>query len=73
VPGVLLLDAVATAAERWTGSPLCLAGLPAVKFLQPLLPDEEACIALQRDGSQLRFRVLRGDTLLAQGTLELAP
>lgn len=73
VPGVLLLDAVAAAADAWNGSPLRLAGLPAVKFLQPLLPGEEACIALERTGSQLRFRVLRGDTLLAQGTLELAP
>lgn len=72
VPGVLLLEAVLGAAEAAEGAPLALAAVPSAKFLQPLLPDQEARIHLQREGTRLRFRVLRDDDLLAQGTLELA-
>lgn len=72
VPGVLLLEAVLAAAEAWLGRPLQPVALPSVKFLQPLLPGQEADIALAAEGTGLRFQLLRGDQLLAQGRLELA-
>lgn len=73
VPGVLLLDRVIAAIEAEHG-PLGPLRLPQVKFVQPLLPGEDARIELvlrpfdkadERKG--WRFRVLRGDTLLATG------
>ena len=71
VPGVVLLDRVLEAIELEHGviGPL---RLPQVKFLQPLLPGEEARVELESTGlpgapPRWRFRVLRGDTLLASG------
>jgi 3-hydroxymyristoyl/3-hydroxydecanoyl-(acyl carrier protein) dehydratase len=67
VPGVVLLDRVVAAIEA-THGPLPPLRLPQVKFVQPLLPDEDAEIALEpQAGHRWKFRVLRGDTLLASG------
>src|SRR5688500_3501469 len=73
VPGVVLLDRVLAAIEAAHG-PLGPLRLPQVKFLQPLLPGEEARVELEAGsgprGSTVprwRFRVLRADTLLASG------
>ena len=68
VPGVLLLDHVVAAIEATAGA-LPALRLPQVKFVQPLLPGEEAQIVLdaQPDARRWRFRVLRGDTLVASG------
>ena len=75
VPGVVLLDRVFDAIDAGHSGPAPApsAGplrLPQVKFLQPLLPDEAARVELQRgegDVPRWRFRVLRGDDLLATG------
>jgi 3-hydroxyacyl-[acyl-carrier-protein] dehydratase len=70
VPGVVLLDRVLEAVEREAG-PLGALSLPQVKFLQPLLPGEEARVELEplaaSPGARWRFRVLRGEALLASG------
>lgn len=68
VPGVVLLDRVLEAIER-THAPLGALRLPQVKFVQPLLPDESARIELQADAgaARWRFRILRGDALIASG------
>lgn len=71
VPGVVLLDRVLEAIELQHG-PLGPLRLPQVKFLEPLLPDEIAEIELEsvaprQARARWRFRVLRGDTLLASG------
>ena len=73
VPGVVLLDRVLAAIEAVHG-PLGPVRLPQAKFLQPLLPGEEARVELDAcpadrggAGARWRFRVLRGDTLLASG------
>ncbi|HEV8694801.1 MAG TPA: hypothetical protein VGQ93_11565 [Lysobacter sp.] len=76
VPGVVLLDRVVAAIEAQHG-PLGPLRLPQVKFVQPLLPGEEARIELvlrpfdgpraQDERKEWRFRVLRGDVLLASG------
>ena len=66
VPGVVLLDRVVEAIESAHG-PLRRLRLPQVKFLQPLRPGEPASIELSGDAPRWRFRVLRGETLLASG------
>lgn len=67
VPGVVLLERVAAALRDWRGERV--EKLDA-KFLQPLLPDEEAVIELREDGSGIRFTVTRaGGAILARGTL----
>ena len=68
VPGVVVLDHVVAAIEATHGA-LPPLRLPQVKFVQPLLPGEEAQIVLdaQPDARRWRFRVLRGDTLVASG------
>ena len=68
VPGVVLLDEVLACAGGGM-----LARIPQVKFVAPLRPGEEARIELERDGTRARFRVLRGDVLLASGELQFAP
>lgn len=74
VPGVVLLDRVLEAIEH-THAPLRALRLPQVKFLQPLLPDESARIELQADQQPVprwRFRILRGDELIASGEVVAA-
>jgi 3-hydroxymyristoyl/3-hydroxydecanoyl-(acyl carrier protein) dehydratase len=67
VPGVVLLDHVVTAIEATHGV-LPALRLPQVKFVQPLLPGEDADIALDAlPGARWKFRILRGDALLASG------
>lgn len=66
VPGVVLLDCVVAAIEA-THGPLGPLRLPQVKFMQPLLPGEAARVELEGGPPRWRFRILRGDTLLASG------
>ncbi len=70
VPGVLLLERVLEAIEA-THGPLGPLRLPQVKFAQPLLPGEQARIELAGDAPRWRFRVSRGDVLLASGEVGL--
>lgn len=68
VPGVVMLDRVLDAIEAAHG-PLGVLTLPQVKFMQPLLPGETARIELDGDAPSWRFRVLRGQDLLASGAV----
>jgi 3-hydroxyacyl-[acyl-carrier-protein] dehydratase len=71
VPGVVLLDRVAAALQAWRGDAVC--GFPQVKFLAPLLPDEPAEVVLETTATpRVRFRVLRGDALIASGEIDIA-
>ncbi|MEO8671418.1 MAG: hydroxymyristoyl-ACP dehydratase [Tahibacter sp.] len=70
VPGVVLLDHVAAALQRWRG--VGIVGLPQVKFLASLLPEQNAVVELESGATRIRFRVRRGDTLLACGEIETA-
>jgi 3-hydroxymyristoyl/3-hydroxydecanoyl-(acyl carrier protein) dehydratase len=68
VPGALLLARVARAAAKLADAPL--AGVPAVKFHAPLRPGERFEVELARSaGALVEFRVLRGDTKIASGSL----
>jgi 3-hydroxyacyl-[acyl-carrier-protein] dehydratase len=70
VPGVVLLDRIAAALERAGDGHLARIG--AVKFLAPLLPDEDAELHIERDGTRVRFRIDRGDTPILRGEGDLA-
>ena len=70
VPGVVLLERVAAALRTWRGE--CVEKLDA-KFVQPLLPGEDAMIELRADAGRIRFAVRRVDGVpLARGTLHAA-
>jgi 3-hydroxyacyl-[acyl-carrier-protein] dehydratase len=71
VPGVVLLDCVAAALQRWRGQ--CIAGLPQVKFLRPLLSEETAELVLSDDGKSIRFSIALGADTIASGSIEAAP
>ena len=71
VPGVLVLERVVALIEAAHG-PLGALRLPQVKFVQPLLPGEEARIDLEGEAPRWRFRVLRGDALVASGEVASA-
>ena len=66
VPGVVVLDRVIEAIEALHGE-LPPLRLPQVKFLQPLLPGQSAQVCVEGDAPRWRFRVLRGDAVLASG------
>lgn len=68
VPGVVLLDRVIEAIEAQAG-PLPPLRLPQVKFLLPLLPEQEAAVELTGQAPRWRFRVLRDADLLATGEI----
>jgi 3-hydroxymyristoyl/3-hydroxydecanoyl-(acyl carrier protein) dehydratase len=68
VPGVVLLERVATAFKGWRGARV---GKLDAKFMKPLLPGEDAMIELRGDGARVRFRVTGADgAALARGLLE---
>lgn len=72
VPGVVILERVLQAVEQAHG-PLRSVGLPQVKFMQPLLPGQTAEVVLEGAPPRWRFRVLRGDQLLASGEITGEP
>lgn len=69
VPGVVLLDRVAAALEK-SGARLARIGV--VKFLTPLKPEEDAMLAIARDGARVSFRIDRDGTPILRGEGELA-
>ena len=71
VPGVVVLDRVLAVIEA-THGPLGAVRLPQVKFLQPLLPGETADIELVGAAPRWKFRVLRGEALVASGEVAAA-
>jgi len=71
VPGVVVLEQVFAAIEAVHG-PLGATRLPQAKFLQPLLPGEQAEVVIEGEAPRWRFRVLRGEALIASGEVALA-
>jgi len=69
VPGALLLARVAAAAGRSFGA---VRGVPTAKFMAPLRPGERFEVELEATAASVRFRVMRGKTVIASGTLQLA-
>jgi len=69
VPGVVLLEQVLLSVQAAWGLEVEPLSLPQVKFLQPLLPEQAATIELERTADRVRFRILRGEQLLASGEM----
>lgn len=69
VPGVVLLDQVALVLQQQGRR---LTGLSQVKFVSPLLPEQEARLELDLAPERLRFRVWRDDALIASGEATIA-
>ena len=72
VPGVVVLEQVLQAVAAESGHAVGALRLPQVKFMAPLLPDEQAQIELEGQAPRWKFRVLRADQLLVRGELVLA-
>jgi 3-hydroxymyristoyl/3-hydroxydecanoyl-(acyl carrier protein) dehydratase len=69
VPGVVLLECVAAAADREFGARRLIA-IPSVKFLAPLRPGELFRISLsRREETSIAFECRQGSTILARGRL----
>jgi 3-hydroxymyristoyl/3-hydroxydecanoyl-(acyl carrier protein) dehydratase len=71
VPGVVVLDHVI-----WTlaaaGVPLSrLRNLRQAKFIEPLLPDEEATVTAEIGDATLSFIVTRGSRTIAKGAFDV--
>lgn len=71
VPGVVLLERVLDAIEA-EGTQAGALRLPQVKFLRPLLPEQSARIELQTLEQYWRFRIFRGEELIASGEVAAA-
>jgi 3-hydroxyacyl-[acyl-carrier-protein] dehydratase len=71
VPGVILLDRVAAALAIWRGRHIV--ALIQVKFLLPLLPEQDAEIRLHDDGKNIRFDIVHNDQSNASGILQTQP
>ncbi|QBB72451.1 hydroxymyristoyl-ACP dehydratase [Pseudolysobacter antarcticus] len=67
VPGVVLLDQVAAALQRWRG--LQIEQLVQVKFVQPLLPDQSADLLLESRAERFVFEIRRDTQLIASGLI----
>ena len=72
VPGVVILDQVQEAIEREHGALAAPIKLAQVKFVQPLLPEQDAEITLDTAARGWKFRVQRGDALIASGDIAAA-
>jgi len=73
VPGVVLLDAVASAAREHLGIAAELSAVPDAKFHQPLRPGEEFVSELSSaDRATVAFVVMRGNVRIASGTMRFA-
>jgi 3-hydroxymyristoyl/3-hydroxydecanoyl-(acyl carrier protein) dehydratase len=71
VPGVVVLRRVCRAVTRERGG--TVASVPVVKFHQPLRPAEPFNIDIEPAGDdRYRFRVVRGNTVIAAGTVQVS-
>ena len=72
VPGVVILRRVCRALTDVRGG--VVTAVPVVRFHAPLRPAESIDMELEdMGGSSVRFRVMRGQTLIASGTLQVGP
>jgi 3-hydroxymyristoyl/3-hydroxydecanoyl-(acyl carrier protein) dehydratase len=69
VPGVVLLERIEAMLRRAGAGRLRRIG--AVKFLAPLLPEQDADLCIARDGVRVRFRIERDGTPILNGEGDL--
>ena len=75
VPGVVILDHVMQAIEDLAGTQTSIE-LAQVKFIQMLLPEQEANIVVEQLSSieamqRYRFKVMRDETMLVSGEIKV--
>ncbi|MGH8173700.1 MAG: hydroxymyristoyl-ACP dehydratase [Rhodanobacteraceae bacterium] len=70
VPGVVLLDRIASALENAGAGRFARIG--AVKFIAPLRPDQDAELFARCEGARVRFRIEREGATVLSGEGELA-
>lgn len=70
VPGVVILDEVLAAARAALG-PCVLRGMPQVKFLSPLLPEQDFSIQFSGSLPRVGFECSRDGHVLVRGQLDL--
>ncbi|MCB1623447.1 MAG: hypothetical protein KDI32_02585 [Pseudomonadales bacterium] len=71
VPGVLLVTTALDAAERRLGSALAIDGIPQVKFLRPVRPDESVDVTFTLTATHLSLKFRCVEREVANGTLSL--
>lgn len=72
VPGVVFLASVIAAVERLHEGAVRVTGMPGVKFLAPVLPDQEvSLIFMPAAAGLLKFECRLGESLVATGSLDL--
>lgn len=70
VPGVIVLDRVIRSLQSSGAQPGQLRRLQQVKFLQPLLPGQEALITAAIGDAEISFSVTTAGGLIAKGLFE---
>jgi 3-hydroxymyristoyl/3-hydroxydecanoyl-(acyl carrier protein) dehydratase len=71
VPGVVILDEVIAAIAAELGNVPAQLRLAQVKFVQPLLPEQTATIALLGAAPAWTFTVRHDERVLASGSVQL--
>jgi len=71
LPGVVVLDQVIRAAERWLGPAVEVIALPQVKFVSPLRPGDTADVSLRYRPPTLEFAVVTSRACVARGALRI--
>lgn len=72
VPGVVLLDHVISIIEADSGQGIKVSGIKAVKFLQPLLPEQSCRVDLDyRNEQSVRFKCFVDKDVVASGQFTL--
>lgn len=71
VPGVVILDHVIRVLEASGVPSQHLRKLKHVKFIEPLLPDQEATVTAEVGNAALSFSLARGGRTIARGTFEI--
>ncbi|MFV1992477.1 MAG: hydroxymyristoyl-ACP dehydratase [Acidiferrobacterales bacterium] len=72
VPGVVILDKVISKLAELKGVNVKVKTFPAIKFLNPIGPDEEFDISFtEKDTGKITFSVFSGDKIFLSGSLEL--
>jgi len=66
VPGVVIMEVLREAIQQWRPG-LHIKGITQVKFNHPLFPNQGARAQMEEGPGKLRFQVLHGGRLLAQG------
>jgi 3-hydroxymyristoyl/3-hydroxydecanoyl-(acyl carrier protein) dehydratase len=73
VPGVVILCEVLRAARQALGADFLPVSIPVARFHAPLRPSEPFVCAIERtDAATFRYRLNRGETLIASGTMRAA-